>query len=312
MQDDLVWHRDEEDRTIIVAEGLGWQFQRDNCLPELIREGDRIHVNAGEYHRLIKGDSDLIVTIIKEKKKLSKKQMKIAGAAPPPDEITADDFKKLRSSNEYDLDEKASDNRQYAANRSDDDKDCLDRTTKAFRDAKKTKTKKDDDAAIKARKACPEGKTVKVDADILREYLEELVEEQKLYKALDEVASIEEEENWLYEFSETEELDSLDEKRKKRRKKRKKRKKRKSSKSGRTLSKAVKKSLDKKADRRCLTRGSVYAEFRAGLGAYYSSGSRKGMSPHQWAHARVNSANPSKSWAKVKKRKKCPKKKKKK
>jgi len=49
-----------------------------------------------------------------------------------------------------------------------------------------------------------------------------------------------------------------------------------------------------------LTRGSVYAEFRAGLGAYYSSGSRRGMTPHQWAHARVNSANPSKSWAKVK------------
>jgi len=79
----------------------------------------------------------------------------------------------------------------------------------------------------------------------------------------------------------------------------------------RKLSKAVKKSLDKKADRRCLTRGSVYAEFRAGLGAFYTSGSRKGMTAHQWAHARVNSANPSKKWAKVKKRKKCPKKKKK-
>jgi hypothetical protein len=36
------------------------------------------------------------------------------------------------------------------------------------------------------------------------------------------------------------------------------------------------------------------------------------MSAHQWAHARVNSANPRKKWATVKKRKKCPKKKKKK
>lgn len=76
------------------------------------------------------------------------------------------------------------------------------------------------------------------------------------------------------------------------------------------LSAAVKKSLDKKADRRCLTRGSVYSEFRKGLAAWLSSGSRKGMGQHQWAHARVNSANPSKSWATVKKRKKCPKKKK--
>ncbi len=80
-------------------------------------------------------------------------------------------------------------------------------------------------------------------------------------------------------------------------------------KSPKGLSKAVKKSLDKKADKRCLTRGSVYAEFRKGLAAYLSSGSRKGMTAHQWAHARVNSAQPSKSWATVKKRKKCPKKK---
>ena len=75
------------------------------------------------------------------------------------------------------------------------------------------------------------------------------------------------------------------------------------------LSKSLQAALDKKADARCLTRGSVYREFRAGLGAYYSSGSRKGMPPHQWAYARVNSAQPSKDWAKVKKRKKCPKKK---
>ena len=88
-------------------------------------------------------------------------------------------------------------------------------------------------------------------------------------------------------------------------------KKRKKKKKGGGLSAAVKKSLDKKADRRCLTRGSVYSEFRKGLAAYLSSGSRKGMSAHQWAHARVNSANPSKSWATVKKRKTCPKKKKK-
>ena len=81
-------------------------------------------------------------------------------------------------------------------------------------------------------------------------------------------------------------------------------------KSPKGLSKAVKKSLDKKADKRCLTRGSVYSEFRKGLAAFLSSGSRKGMSAHQWAHARVNSAQPSKKWATVKKRKKCPKKKK--
>ena len=69
------------------------------------------------------------------------------------------------------------------------------------------------------------------------------------------------------------------------------------------LSKKVKKSLDKKAEKRGLTKASVYKEFEKGLAAYASSGSRKGMTAHQWAHARVNSATPSKDWAVVKKSK---------
>ena len=70
------------------------------------------------------------------------------------------------------------------------------------------------------------------------------------------------------------------------------------------LSKKTKATLKKKAEKRGLTPGSVYAEYRKGLAAWATSGSRKGMSQHQWAHARVNSANPSKSWAVVKKAKK--------
>jgi len=120
----------------------------------------------------------------------------------------------------------------------------------------------------------------------LNEILNNMIEEQLLDEMLNDLEK------------------HLDEKRKRKKKKKKKK--------GGGLSAAVKKSLDKKADRRCLTRGSVYSEFRKGLAAFLSSGSRKGMSAHQWAHARVNSANPSKSWASVKKRKTCPKKKKKK
>ena len=69
------------------------------------------------------------------------------------------------------------------------------------------------------------------------------------------------------------------------------------------LSKATKETLKKKAEKRGLTPSSVEAEFKKGLAAWASSGSRKGMSQHQWAHARVNSATPSKSWAVVKKSK---------
>jgi hypothetical protein len=70
------------------------------------------------------------------------------------------------------------------------------------------------------------------------------------------------------------------------------------------LSKKLKATLNKKAKSRGLTPGSVESEYKKGLAAYASSGSRKGMTAHQWAMARVNSANPSKKWATVKKSKK--------
>lgn len=80
-----------------------------------------------------------------------------------------------------------------------------------------------------------------------------------------------------------------------------KKKKKKSSAGG--LSAKTKETLKKKADAKGYTAASVYAEYRKGLGAFYTSGSRKGMTAHQWAMARVNSATPSKPWACVKKKK---------
>ena len=77
--------------------------------------------------------------------------------------------------------------------------------------------------------------------------------------------------------------------------------KRKSSAGG--LSAKTKATLKKKAESRGLTPGSVYQEYRKGLAAFYTSGSRPGMTPHGWAMARVNSATPSKPWACVKKSK---------
>jgi hypothetical protein len=69
------------------------------------------------------------------------------------------------------------------------------------------------------------------------------------------------------------------------------------------LSKKTKKTLKKKAEERGLTQGSVEKEYKKGLAAWATSGSRKGMGQHQWAMARVNSATPSKDWAVVKKSK---------
>lgn len=75
------------------------------------------------------------------------------------------------------------------------------------------------------------------------------------------------------------------------------------------LSKKTKATLRKKAEKRGLTPGSVEAEYKKGLAAWATSGSRPGMSQHQWAMARVNAATPSKSWATVKKSKRKKKKK---
>lgn len=69
------------------------------------------------------------------------------------------------------------------------------------------------------------------------------------------------------------------------------------------LSKKTKATPRKKAEKKGYTVGSVEKEYRKGLAAWASSGSRKGMGQHQWAMARVNSATPSKPWASVKKSK---------
>jgi uncharacterized protein YktB (UPF0637 family) len=157
-----------------------------------------------------------------------------------------------------------------------------------IRDRMEKKARKEPGWKNKPRKDTGKYNESNLDQDTLRELLEEILEFEKLEYALGEVENLEEDG-----------LELIDEKKKRKKKK----------KASKGLSAAVKKSLDKKADKRCLTRGSVYSEFRKGLAAYLSSGSRKGMTAHQWAHARVNSATPSKSWATVKKRKTCPKKK---
>ena len=62
---ELVWHRDREDREVKVIKGTGWQFQREDHLPTLLREGDVIQIKKEEWHRIIKGSTDLIVEIRK-------------------------------------------------------------------------------------------------------------------------------------------------------------------------------------------------------------------------------------------------------
>ena len=61
----LVWHQDNEDRTITVLEGQGWQIQKDNELPLVLQEGDSIFIPMGQIHRVIKGNTNLKIQIQK-------------------------------------------------------------------------------------------------------------------------------------------------------------------------------------------------------------------------------------------------------
>ena len=64
-QDEYVWHRDKEDRHIEVIEGAGWRFQPQGCLPFLLQAGLEFDIKKNEYHRLIKGETDLKIRITK-------------------------------------------------------------------------------------------------------------------------------------------------------------------------------------------------------------------------------------------------------
>lgn len=60
---ELKWHRDDEDRIVTPLDENDWLFQRDNGLPEPIR--GEIRIARGEWHRVIKGTTDLVVRIRK-------------------------------------------------------------------------------------------------------------------------------------------------------------------------------------------------------------------------------------------------------
>ena len=62
-EQELVWHRDREDRIVEVLEGQGWSFQRDNELPFELNVGDVFEIDQMVYHRLIKGTTSLKIRI---------------------------------------------------------------------------------------------------------------------------------------------------------------------------------------------------------------------------------------------------------
>lgn len=59
----LYWHLDAADRFISVVEGDNWKIQMDNELPITLIKNCDYFVQKETYHRLIKGNNDLILKI---------------------------------------------------------------------------------------------------------------------------------------------------------------------------------------------------------------------------------------------------------
>jgi hypothetical protein len=62
---ELLWHRDDEDRLLEMVEGVGWQIQLDNNLPIELTQTNKINIKKHDWHRLIKGDGNLVLKIYK-------------------------------------------------------------------------------------------------------------------------------------------------------------------------------------------------------------------------------------------------------
>jgi len=70
-EDELIWHRDREGRTVRVIEGKEWGLQLDNQMPFKLIEGKEYFIPKEEWHRVIKGRGKLIVEIKKQRGGLS-------------------------------------------------------------------------------------------------------------------------------------------------------------------------------------------------------------------------------------------------
>jgi len=60
---ELKWHRDKEDRIVKVLESNNWKVQLDNELPVILEVGKSYLIPEGVFHRVIKGNGDLKVSI---------------------------------------------------------------------------------------------------------------------------------------------------------------------------------------------------------------------------------------------------------
>jgi len=62
--EELKWHQDLKDRKVKIIESGNWQLQLDDELPNKLCTNQEIFIPKFVWHRVIKGDSNLIVEIV--------------------------------------------------------------------------------------------------------------------------------------------------------------------------------------------------------------------------------------------------------
>ena len=61
--DELVWHRDRNNRVVEVLSGTNWGLQMEDELPMELKVGDVLEIKAETYHRVFKGIDTLKLKI---------------------------------------------------------------------------------------------------------------------------------------------------------------------------------------------------------------------------------------------------------
>lgn len=62
-EDELKWHYDLKNRKVQVIRGDNWELQMDNEIPQKLTPLKEYFIPKGVYHRVIKGQGDLVVLI---------------------------------------------------------------------------------------------------------------------------------------------------------------------------------------------------------------------------------------------------------
>ena len=64
--DELVWHKDREDREVYVEQSKDWHLQLENQVTVKLEAGQTHFIPAYNWHRLLMGKDLLVVEILKK------------------------------------------------------------------------------------------------------------------------------------------------------------------------------------------------------------------------------------------------------